>query len=174
MKERLKKIYALAMQGVDGEKEQAAAILEKLIKKYGVSIEELDEDRTEDFEMEFHGEIEKILLVQTVYKVTGFSNNVHRMRYVSSGRLCNTRACVHCTKAQKIEIELLFDFYKRLFEKEKEYLLKAFIQKHNIFGNEKSGANNIPSKEELKKIFSMMNGLSDETPLKQIEAPKKG
>lgn len=174
MKERLKKIYALAMQGVDGEKEQAAAMLEKLIKKYGVSIEKIDEERTEKFEMEFHGEIEKILLSQTVFKVTGSSNNCHRMRYVSSGRLCQTRACVHCTKGQKIEIELLFDFYKRLFEKEKEYLLQAFIQKHNIFGNEKSGTNNIPTDEELKKIFSMMNCLSDETPFKQIEAAQQG
>ena len=33
-KERLKKLYALALRGVGGEKEQAQAILDKLLKKY--------------------------------------------------------------------------------------------------------------------------------------------
>lgn len=35
-KERLKKLYALALRGVGGEKEQAQAILDKLLKKYMV------------------------------------------------------------------------------------------------------------------------------------------
>lgn len=174
MQERLKKIYALAMQGVGGEKEAAAELLEKLTKKYGVSIEELDEEKISSFEMEFHGDIEKRLLVQVVYKVTGKSGNVYKMRYTESGRLCKTKSSVRCTEAQKIEIEFLFDFYKRLFEKEKEYLLKAFIQKHRIFGVcDNDEAQDEISREELLKIMNMAAGLSDETPLKQIEAPKK-
>lgn len=38
-KERLKKLYALAMRGVGGEKETAAAILAKLTKKYKEFVE---------------------------------------------------------------------------------------------------------------------------------------
>jgi hypothetical protein len=37
-KERLKKLYALALRGVGGEKEQAQAILDKLLKKYAITL----------------------------------------------------------------------------------------------------------------------------------------
>ena len=174
MQERLKKIYALATQGVDGEKEQAAELLKKLTKKYGIAIEELDEEKIIQYEMEYHGEIEKRLLVQVVYKVTG-ETKVYKMYYTNSRRMCKTKASVHSTEAQKFEIEYLFEFYKRLFEKEKEYLFKAFIQKHRIFGETKDD-DELPelSKEEYFKIMNMAAGLSDETPRKAIEAPKKG
>lgn len=38
-KERLKKLYALALRGVGGEKEQAQAILDKLLKKYAMTLD---------------------------------------------------------------------------------------------------------------------------------------
>lgn len=170
MKEKLKKIYALAMQGVDGEKEAAMKLLAKLSKKYGVSIQNLDEEQVKEFEMEFHGKFEVQLLTQIVYKITG-SNNVYKMYYTKSGRLCRTKASVHCTEAQKMEIEFLFNFYKTLFKKEQEYLLRAFIQKHRLFG-ERAENDEEPSDlsdEEWLKIMHMAAGLSDESPLKQLE-----
>ena len=42
-KERLKKLYALALRGVGGEKEQAQAILDKLLKKYAMTLDDLDD-----------------------------------------------------------------------------------------------------------------------------------
>lgn len=69
--ERLKKLYALAIRGVGGEKEQAQKLLEKLMQKYGVSLAELDEEQIKDFDIEVHGEFERKLLRQVVYKITG-------------------------------------------------------------------------------------------------------
>ncbi len=66
-KERLKKLYALAMRGVGGEKETAQAILEKLLKKYAVSLDELDEDIISEYQLEYHGKEQESLLKQTVY-----------------------------------------------------------------------------------------------------------
>ena len=72
--------------------------------------------------------------------------------------------------AQKAEIEFLFSFYVRLWEKEKEALLQAFFQKHRIFGNLKEGESGKElSGEELEKMYALMHGLSDEQPLKQLE-----
>lgn len=174
MKEKLKKIYALAMQGKDGEKEAAKKLLDKLLKKHNISIEELEYSEKEDyFVIEYHDKFELRLLVQVVYKITG-GNNVFDYR-LSSGRLSKVKVWVLCKKSQLIEIEFLFDFYKKLFKKEQKYLLSAFIQKHEIFPNEPA-ADSEPHRytdEELHKIFSMANGLSDETPHKQLEAPKK-
>ena len=45
--ELLKKIKALADRGVDGERENAQAILYRLMEQYGISEAEIEEDRRE-------------------------------------------------------------------------------------------------------------------------------
>lgn len=168
--DRLKKLYALAMRGVEGEKENAQAILEKLLKKYAVSLDELDEDIINEYQLEYHGEEQKILLKQTVYKVTDNTKAFYTLYWTKSGRKCRTILGVRCTAAQKAEIEFLFNFYTRVWEKEEEALLQAFIQKHRIFGNLKDGEKGEElSLKELEKMYALMCGLSDEQPLKQLE-----
>lgn len=123
-KERLKKLYALALRGVGGEKVQAQAILEKLLKKYAISLEELDEQAVNEYHLEYYGKEQEKLLKQTIYKVTDDSSSFFNLCYTASGRKCKTTLGVRCTAAQKVEIEFLFDFYKRVWEKERE--LSAF------------------------------------------------
>lgn len=173
-KERLKKLYALALRGVGGEKEQAVAILDKLIKKYGASLSELDEEIIRDYEIAYSGAAECKILNQIVYKVTDEKGRAFSLRYVASGRACRSRLRVKCTETQKIEIEFLFDFYKKLYKKELETFLLAFIQKHELYGHLKEGeeATTI-SPEELEKICAIMEGLSNESPVLQIEGKKE-
>lgn len=141
-KERLKKIYNLSLKGVGGEREQAQAILDKLLKKYELSLDDIDdEDTAYDYELKYHREEQLRILHQTIYKVLNSTDEIYDIRYTSSGRLCRNRMVVHCTAIQKVEIEFLFDFYKRIWEKDKEML----------------------------KISNLMKGISDETPIKQIE-----
>lgn len=121
--DKFKKIYALALQGVDGEKEQAAELLEKLMKKHNLSFADLDEGTTKEFDFEFHGRFEEKLLLQTVYKVTNDPKNFHNLKYTYSGRKCRTKARVTCTEVQKAEISFLFDFYKDLFKKRTRNLI---------------------------------------------------
>lgn len=170
--ERMKKLYALAIRGVGGEKEQAQKLLEKLTQKYGVSPAELDEEQIKEFDLKFHGEFERKLLIQTTFKVTGTTGNTFNLEYNRSGRPCRTRLRVRCTEAQKVEIEFMFDFYKNLWEKEEDALFFAFIQKHEIFGQCTAGEGSTLSDKELEKLYRMMDGLSDETPLVQIEVRK--
>lgn len=167
--ERLKKLYALALRGVGGEKEQAAAILEKLVKKYGVSMEDLDEEIVREHEFSFHGEKEERLLRQISYKVTNDRNRFHNLVYISSGRRCRTACCIECTEAQKIEIEFLFDFYKKLWEREVEAMFKAYIHKHALFGDLKPGEKGSElTAEEWEKMQALLKGLSGEKPTLQI------
>ena len=174
-KERLKKLYALALRGVGGEKEQAQALLEKLLKKYAMSLDELDEEKIIEYHLTYHGKEQRKLLIQTVYKVLGDTSSMFGLCYSASGRECRTVLGVRCTEAQKIEIEFLFDFYTRVWEKERAALLEAFIQKHDIFGRLKEGekAREL-STEEMLKLQALMRGLSDEKPLKQIEGGTNG
>lgn len=168
-KERLQKLYALAMRGVGGEKETAAAILEKLIVKYGYSMEDLDTEAIQQYEIKYKGEQERLLLMQIIYKVLNNTSTIYGLRYTHSGRKCKNTLGVGCTAAQKMEIEFLFDFHKRLWEREREALLQAYIQKHSLFGKLKDGEKGRElSPEELAKMAALMDGLSSEQPLKQL------
>jgi len=69
--ELLKKLKALAERGESGERENAAAQLEKLLKKYGISEEELERDAEKRCFFKYSQETERRLLMQIVYSVTG-------------------------------------------------------------------------------------------------------
>lgn len=164
--ERLMKIYELALNGVDGEKDTAKALLDKLMTKYGVSLDSItDDNKTDYYLFKYKDKIQEQLLTQTVYKVTN-KTEMYVVRNALTGRVPRTKVEVKCTAAQRVEIEFLYDFYCSLWEKEQKALLSAFIQKHKIFGDSQKNASNSHkyTQEELDKMRSMMNGLSDETP----------
>lgn len=65
----LKKVRALAEHGVGGEAENAEKLLARMMKKYGISEEELDEETRVRHDFTYHGGEEKKILRQVVYKV---------------------------------------------------------------------------------------------------------
>ena len=69
-KSLLKKLQVLAERGEAGEREAAEAALERLTKKYSITIDELDTEEVKVFEFEFHGDDEKQVLIQIAWKGT--------------------------------------------------------------------------------------------------------
>lgn len=167
----LLKIKALAERGVGGEADNAEALLARLMDKYGVSDEELEEMHRTRSDFEFHGQEQKKILRQIIYRVT--SGYAYELRYTNSGRKVKTQLGAECTPAEKVEIEYLFDFYKRLWEREKTAFLEAFIQKHKLFAIRDGEEPEELSREEALKMMALMLGMSDESPLKAIEAARE-
>lgn len=166
----LKKIRALAERGVGGEAENAEEILRRLMEKYGVSEDELDEAERRRHDFEYHGKEQETLLRQVVYKVTG--GYAYNLVYRASGRRVKTRLGADCTAAEKVEIEFLFDFYTRLWERERAAFLSAFIQKHRIFAIRDDIEPQEVSREELLKMQDLMLGMSDESPVRALPEQK--
>ena len=164
----LKKIRALAERGVGGEADNAEEILRRLMEKYGVSEDELDEEERRRHDFEYHGKEQEKLLRQVVYKVTG--GYAYNLVYRASGRKVKTRLGADCTAAEKVEIEFLFDFYTRLWERERDAFLSAFIQKHRIFTIRDDIEPQEVSREELLKMKALMLGMSDESPVRALPA----
>ena len=164
----LKKIRALAERGVGGEADNAEEILRRLMEKYGVSEDELDEVERRRHDFEYHGKEQETLLRQVVYKVTG--GYAYNLVYRASGRRVKTRLGADCTAAEKVEIEFLFDFYTRLWERERAAFLSAFIQKHRIFAIRDDIEPKEVSREELLKMQALMLGMSDESPVRALPA----
>jgi hypothetical protein len=128
--QRIKKLQALAERGVGGEKDTAAAMLQKMLEKNGLhSLEELETDEVEYFLFSYSGKHETTLLKQCMYKVIGAETG--RAYYRTTGT--RQKIGTYCTKAQRIEIELEFEFYRNCFYEEMETFMQAFIQKQGIF-----------------------------------------
>lgn len=172
--DRLKKIYALAMQGVDGEKEAAQRLLDELMKKYSVPFEALEEEEHIDrYEFKYKSNDDAAILIQVIVKVVDTNEHIYEYSR-GNGRRAIKCFLVDCALSEKLEIEFLFDFYKRLFQKEKERLLDAFIQKHELYASHPLGsASKKRSPEELEAIAKMMDALSNESPLKAITTRKE-
>lgn len=166
----LKKIRALAERGVGGEADNAEEILRRLMEKYGVSEDELDEEERRRHDFEYHGKEQEKLLRQVVFKVTG--GYAYNLVYNATGRKVKTKLGADCTAAEKVEIEFLFDFYSRLWERERKAFLEAFIQKHRIFAIRDDIEPREVSREEILKMQALMMGMSDESPVRAIEAGK--
>lgn len=98
---------------------------------------------------------------------------MHTYRFTHSGRRARTVLGADCTKAERVEIEFLFDFYTRLWERERRALLGAFIQKHRIFTVSDNTPPSEISKEELEKMLALMEGLSDEKPVLALKEARQ-
>ena len=69
--EKIRKVQALANRGADGEKQSAAALLDKLMKQYGIDEAEIAEERLEKCFFRYKTPYERKLLVQVICTVTG-------------------------------------------------------------------------------------------------------
>lgn len=165
----LKKIRALAEHGVGGEAENAEKLLARMMKKYGISEEEFDEETRVRHDFTYHGGEEKKILKQVVYKVTG--GYTYELVYTASGRKVRTQLGADCTPAEKVEIEYLSisikDFGKRKgrfprgIHSKAPYLCNT--RRRRAAGNEPRG---------VYQMSALMRGMSDESPLRAIEAGK--
>lgn len=98
--QRLERVKALAERGVGGEKENAEALLNRLMAKYGISEEDIEDTAERDYFIRYHNFWERKLIVQIAYKHLG---NGHCCGTVGtqSGR-SHKKICVTCTPAQYI------------------------------------------------------------------------
>lgn len=166
----LKKLRELAERGVGGEKEGAQKTLERLMKKYNIQEADLSEDVEEDHDFRYRNEYEKLLLRQLFYKIVPeYKKKAYTYR---CGRGSRTTLGVSCTKAQALQIQIEYDFYRALWKEEVDFFMDAFIQKHRIFREPTEGGGTDEgkmSKEELLRIFAMMKGMQDKSIKPMIE-----
>ncbi len=128
--QKIKKLQALAERGVGGEKDTAERMLQRMMEKNG--IQSLDELQSEEYEytlFSYNGKHERKLLVQCIYKVMTAAGD--RRYYRSKGK--RQKLGIYCTKAQKLEIEMEFAFYRDVFYEELDIFMSAFINAQGIF-----------------------------------------
>lgn len=167
----LNNLNELAKRGVAGEKENAEKLLEKLLKKYNMTIEEIEKDIPKEryilrSENKSNFDYEKTLIDQLLYKIKPDAvTKVFVYKRIKRNRLTTI---VELTDAEWLMFQYEFSIYKEALEKELGLFLSAFITKNQIYPNKeqlkdiKDTATDIGdkySKEELMRISMMSEGI---------------
>lgn len=163
LKNKLKKLLALAERGVQGEADNARRLLEKLCKEHGVSIEELfDENQVRSYYFKVgRNKIYLELFAQCYYKVA----NRNRLSYI---QLSGGKIAVEMTAIQHAEMVSLFAWHKANFDNDleemKRSILIAYCRKHHLYPDVDSSDSVELTEEEKKrflKIIFMQESLND-------------
>lgn len=157
IKERIKALQALAEKGDGGEKINAQKLLDKILEKYDVTLDEVNEEEIKYYDFHYKSIFEKKLLVQVVAKVFYDEDNLklYKTRYARQ------RLGVFCTAAQALEIELEYEFHLRMFEQDMEVFFMSYIMKNELFGKPKEHLDLSDEEKELRMSASLMSDYLD-------------
>lgn len=125
-KEILLKLKRLAERGINGEKENAEKLLNKMMKKYEISEEELDQEEEKIVYITLKNKAEKKICNQILYAYFNDASLWQKYRH-------RTTYYVKLTAAQEIEFKYMLSIYLNDFYKQQEIFINAFIQKNRIF-----------------------------------------
>lgn len=124
--DKLNKLLRLAEQGIGGEKVTAKRMLDKILKKHNLTINDISDEVTEVYWFTYKGAIEKQLLMQIIFSVSPEADQ-YKMKN------SKTKRGVKLTKREMLDIELRFSVYKESIKEDIEMLVTAFIQKNHIY-----------------------------------------
>lgn len=165
----MRKVKALADRGAPGERENAQRMLERIQRVHGITEAELECARIEsDHFFRFHDDLERRLLAQVIYMVTG--KVAGRAIKQLSGRRVKELG-VTCTEAEKLEIETAFEFYLRAMKEELDLFMSAFASRNNLFPD--NPKDDVPGREpdvdRTRRVMAMMQGMEHHSNLKRLE-----
>lgn len=168
-KELILKVAALAQQGVGGEKENAEALLHRLLKANNMTLEDLESAKNSKRErMFFIGKpYFKSLLAQIIFKVPNVNN------YSITDYKLLKKIGVNLTDGEFVRVSMLFEIYSAALQRERQRLMKrqeeerkilftAFIHKHELYSNQPNkNKKTALSEDEISKILQAMRNLEN-------------
>lgn len=141
--QKLRKLYALATQGVAGEKENAERLLHELLEKYGLTIDAVDENKKELYEFDCKKKHHKLLCNCFVNYFGGnerFQNDLHIWNYTDNK--AKILVAINCTPWEFTEFRELFDWHCKNYDREWRKIRKSFcgayIEKHNLYATNRN------------------------------------
>lgn len=154
--ETLKKMLRLSKEGIGGEKVNAKVMLDKLLRKYGISMAELLDmsQQREPFKFYYKSRFELSMLGNIVQQFT--DNEVTQYRNI--GKKGSRYVEIPLTHQEHIEIAEAYQYYRLLWHRELERFLQAFLMRHEL--TLESTDENPPtvSHDEIMRIYDLING----------------
>ena len=175
-KEKAYKLWALAThpQTPTAEAETAMQMLKKLCEKHGIDIDSVGHEKEDNifFFKKRRDQYLNTLFLRLFWKYSKLPSS--QCRYWDKDGYFFFSG----SKLLQIEVNEAFEFYSKLYKKEKKELEKklelAFLLKHSIGGindeeaeSDKKEGDKM-SRQELDELMSLYNMLGDETMIKKL------
>ena len=150
-----KKLKALSDKGVGGEKINAEKMLQKIMEKHNLSIEDVEGEK-KDFAYFKADQKQEEIFWQVVSSVLGKYSS-----YVDERK--RGYFLLKVTASEAVEIQMKYDFFWKLYQEEFEIWRAAFIAKNDIYhpkGN-KIDMDDLSGEElqKIKRIAEMTNSI---------------
>ncbi len=165
-----KKLKALSDKGIDGEKDTALTMLKRLMGKYNLTMDMIEENLAKEYEFYIEYANYKFWR-QVVASVIGSSDVSYRPSELKKKK---RHYFVLCTPAEAIEIQAKFDFYFKAWQTDLDIYYQAFVQKNHLYtkpDKQREKEEKELTDEEFKKLWKMselMKGMDKHNFLKQL------
>ena len=177
---KIRKVQALAEQGVGGEKESAEKRLAEMMEKYDITWEDLGKEEEIIFWYTAKGKDWKMLINQIlgVNEIRHAFVDPHSQTKNSKWlRSCSDRprganVVMICSRAKFIEMTTAYEIYQRSFDEHYESFVYAFLGQNKLLGKPSTNNRELTPEEEqtYRRAVLMMSGVDKAQINKQIEA----
>ena len=170
LKERLRKMKALADFGIGGERDAADRLLRELCTKYGISLGEFDGDIEHERKLEFKAAWARKIFIQLLglMRIEQYGDrNADKLKlYVKTewvkkrgrkhGRSCKARYYTRCTDAQWLELQAKQTVLCAAYEKQIKAFPLAFLMRNDLL-LPYAPRQEAPTEKELAEYETAMN-----------------
>lgn len=127
-----RKIKALVDRGVRGEKQAAENMLNALLKKHNISIEEIEGDKIEPYYFNLKNDEHELwyqIVKHVNYLIKCYGEFPEKL--IKDHRL-GGNYMIECSASNYVEIEAKYSFYNKLYKEELEVFFSAFLMANNL------------------------------------------
>lgn len=165
--ERLVKIKQMADRGVMEERKVAKRLLNDLLKKHDMTIEELTTDQTSTCWLRYKYPYERDLIIQILCRIL----DTNRLSILK--RKGRKVIGIGLTPRQHAEFNEFWSTYRKPLTQEVhayiDSVFHAFCSKHRLFSSHTKESSEVVTDEEIQRLRQVLHGLNDiVSPTKQI------
>lgn len=165
-KKLLIKIKNLINSNNINESKAAERFLKKLLKKYNISLDQLESESIKVRLIKFKTK-DRRLIAQIIYSFIEKSKNPNRE--VSILDNIKTNFYIELTNEEYIELMAMIDLYLKAYEKELDVFYTAFLHKQNLLLKSTTDKSTEEQIKQMRKAVNMSNFIDNYAFRKQIE-----
>lgn len=166
-------LIALMKGGIyEGERNAAERALKRICEKYEINFDDLlykADEEPEEYSLPYKNEEEGQVLAHCLRRYAK-TKDIWKERWRRRRRLY-----FKCLPSKHIEACIAWDVLKVAYREEREIFQRAFINKHNLFGDDVKTAPEPKTKEEMERLMrmvEMMRGMRSVSIHRQLSAPR--
>jgi len=170
LKERLRKMKALADFGSGGERDAAERLIREITAKYGITLDDIDDDIEHERKLEFKAAWARKIFIQllALMRIEQYGDrNADKLHlYVKTewvkkrgrkhGRSCKARYYTRCTDAQWLELQAKQAVLCAAYEKQIKAFPLAFLMRNDLL-LPYAPRQEAPTEKELAEYETAMN-----------------